>query len=152
MEHVNPSCSGWRANKKNSDKKDTQDTKIYRAISTCHLMLLIILCKMPKSSGKSLIRLSSLHVSSKIFLILWWKEESWEENVTVGCGNMSTDHGEETLILRSTNIHFPYAYLYPQALDKNKSITWRGEAFLETHRWICKSRITDKNGWLQFIT
>lgn len=67
-------------------------------------------------------------------------------------GNMSTEHGEETLILRSANTHFTQAYLYPQALDINKSITGQGEAFLETLRWICNSRITDKNGWLQFIT
>ena len=98
-----------------------------------------------KSSGKSLIRFSSLYISSKIFLILWWKGENWEGKWGCWLGNMSTDDGDDISNIKNCRNTY-YGGIFIPTSTRQKWINHvTSEAILETSKvWISNSGLADK--------
>lgn len=100
---------------------------------------------MQNSSGKSLIWFSSLHVSSRIFLILWWKGENWEGKWGCWMGNTSSDDGDDISNIENCRNTY-YGGIFIPTSTRQKWINHiTSEAILETSKvWISNSGLADK--------
>ncbi len=116
--------------------------------------------KIWSSSGKSLIRFSSLHVSLKFFSY-FNERERFEREKCGWMGNMGTDDGYEIstlqtlffiffIFLRTCKHSFYEGIFIPTSIDKNESITLFTRQFWKHLRCICNSGLADKDSGLQF--
>lgn len=100
---------------------------------------------MQNSSGKSLIWYSSIHVSSRIFLILWWKGENWEGKWGCWMGNMSTDDGDDISNIENCRNTYYGGVFIPTSTRQKWINHITSEAILETSKvCISNSGLADK--------